>query len=135
MIPKNLDRRKRVSPEVIFKRTISFLKNPIICKSILLMFLNGFAPQSPQAKFYYYTNALKFDPSFMGSLNFIGIAAILIAIGIYDRYLKGIDIKKFYTGTLLIACVLSLSQLILVFRWNVQAWHLRSISLLLLIHL
>ena len=82
------------------------------------MFLSGFAPQSPSAKFYYYTNYLHFTPSFLGSLDLIGISAILIAITIYNRYLRDYDLKYFYTVTLLLASSLTLTQLIQIFRWN-----------------
>jgi len=102
-----------------FKKTLTFLKNPVILRAVLLMFLSSFAPQSPQAKFFYYTNYLKFDAQFLGSLDFIGISAILIAIMIYNKYLTNLDLKKFYAGTILLAFVLTLAQLILMFRINV----------------
>jgi len=102
-----------------FKKTLTFLKNPVILRAVLLMFLSSFAPQSPQAKFFYYTNYLNFDAQFLGSLDFIGISAILISIFIYNRYLTNLDLKKFYAGTILLAFVLTLAQLILMFRINV----------------
>jgi len=103
-----------------FQKTVQFLKNPLIFKAVLLVFLNGIAPQSPQTKFYFYTYELGFDPTFIGTLKFISYVAVFLGVLVYDRYLRNINLKSFYTGTAIIGCLIALSQLILIFRINVQ---------------
>jgi len=100
------------------KKAFNFIKNPLIYKSIFLLFICGFIPQSPQTKFYYYTGALGFKPEFIGALKLITYVAVLLAILTYNRYLRNIDFRRFYTGTALLGCALTLSQLILIFRLN-----------------
>jgi len=100
------------------KKTFNFVKNPLIYKSIFLLLVCNFIPQSPQTKFYYYTLELGFKSEFIGALKLITYIAVLLAILIYNRYLRNIDFRFFYTGTALLGCVLTLSQLILIFRLN-----------------
>jgi len=119
----NGDRQRLIREEGAmgnFRKMLEFLKNPLIYKSVLLIFLNGFAPQSPQTKFYYYTTGLGFDASFIGTLKFISYVAVFLGVIVYDRYLRNINLKSFYTGTAIIGCLIALSQLILIFRINLD---------------
>ena len=102
------------------RRGLKFFKNPAVLKIMLLMFLSRILPDSGQAKFFFFTTQLKFDKSDLGLIKLISCSAIILSIFIYNRFLSTINIKKFYTWTLLICSLLSLSQLIIVYQVNIR---------------
>ena len=102
------------------RRGLNFFKNPAVLKIMLLMFLSRILPDAGQAKFFYFTNQLKFDKSDLGLIKLISCSAIILSIFIYNKFLSTINLKRFYTWTLLICSVLSLSQLIIVYQINVR---------------
>lgn len=69
-------------------RFFKFLKMPEIYKPIVFILFFMMTPTSSSSMFFFYTNELGFDPSFMGSLKFIHAAGNLLAVFIYNKYLK-----------------------------------------------
>jgi len=90
-----------------------FMKKPLIYKAWLLIFLSNFAPHSGELRIYYYSNHLKFEDSFWGVINNLAYIATFLGIIAYHRYFSHINLKTFYTVTLLIVFALHLSMLIL----------------------
>ena len=120
--PRSDDEQRLLNqnPTNNLKRAMQFLKNPLIFKSVLLVFLNGFIPESPQVKFYYYTFGLGFHATFIGALKFISYVVVFLGVLVYNRYLRRINLKYFYTGMSIICCLLVSSQLIFIFRLTIQ---------------
>ena len=101
-------------------KTIVFLKNPLILQAIALVFLNSFIPQFIQPKFYYYTNHLGFEASYLGFLKLLANIADVIAILLYSAFLSKVNLKKFYSTAILVNVPLTLCMLILLLRINLQ---------------
>lgn len=118
---QELDQPVQAAPEMSnFRRAWIFVRQPLVYKSMFLIFLAHFAPTSAQAKFDYYTNDLGFSPTLMGGLNLTTCLASTLGIFIYNRFFSTVSLRKFYTFICLLCTLLSLSQLILIFRINLQ---------------
>ena len=101
-------------------KTFVFLKNPLILQAIALVFLNSFIPPFTQPKFYYYTNHLGFEASYLGFLKLLANVADVIAIILYTVFLSKVNLKKFYSIAALVNVPLTLSMLILLLRINLK---------------
>ena len=66
--------------------------------------------------FYFYTNELGFQPEFLGELKFVYAASSILAMVIYNRYLRTVPFRQQFVLTTLIAVVLGYSQILLVTR-------------------
>ncbi|KAL4460429.1 hypothetical protein ABPG74_000180 [Tetrahymena malaccensis] len=97
-----------------------FLKKPQIYQPLIFIFLFAATPTSSSSMFFFYTNQLGFEPQFMGSLKFIHAAGTLLAIFIYNKYLKTVEFSLQFIVSTLFCVVLGLSQILLVTRLNVQ---------------
>ncbi len=64
--------------------------------------------------FYFYTNKLGFQPSFMGEIRLLGSIASLVGVGTFNFFLKEVKLRKIFLWTALIGAALGLSQLILI---------------------
>jgi len=101
-------------------KAIEFIKNPLIYKCWLLIFLSSFAPTSNDLRIFYYDNYLHFEESFWGVVNNLAFIANIFGIFIYNRYFSNVNLKKFYNVTLIIMFFLHLSMLILYLRYTVK---------------
>ncbi|EGR27579.1 hypothetical protein IMG5_193790 [Ichthyophthirius multifiliis] len=99
---------------------ISFIKKPFIYKPIIFIFLFMMTPTSNTTIFFFYTNKLHFQPSFMGQLKFVHAFANILALWGYNKYLKSIQFKKQFIFSTFLCVFLGLSQLLLVTRYNLK---------------
>ncbi len=104
-----------------FKKVWGFLKDPLMCQAMILMFLNSFQPGSGQAKFYFFTNELGFKPDFLGTLNIVASFATMLGVFIYNKFFSTINLKTFYSFSQVFCATLTLAMVILYNRWNI-AW-------------
>lgn len=102
------------------KLLYEFVKKPEIFKPIVILFLFLVSPSSQTVMFYYYTNHLNFEPSFMGSLRVVSALFSTLAIWVYNKWLSKYHFKTIFTWSTIVAVLLSLLQLILIFRINVS---------------
>ncbi len=107
------------------KKAFEFMKQPIIFKSWLFIFLSNFVPSPAQPKFYYYTTVLEFSPNFLGGLKLIASGGHVIGVIIYNRFCSNMNLKKFYIFTILMVAFVHLSMVLLYFRINLQ-WGIRD---------
>merc|ERR1711988_462985 len=82
-------------------------------------------PSWETAGFYFYTNELQFSPEFLGKINIGGAIASIIGVGIFQKYLKNIEISKVILGATILSTIIGLSNLILVTHTN-RLWGLND---------
>lgn len=101
-----------------FKRALQFIKDPLVYKSILLIFVVGFAPNSAQTKFDYYTTELGFSTTYMGGLNLVACLGGVAGVWVFYKFFSQTGMRKFYTVCGVICTLVVASQLLLLFRIN-----------------
>lgn len=95
------------------------MKKPFIYKPILFILMFMMTPNSGSAMFFFYTNRLGFEPEFIGMMKLFGSAGQLLAILLYNQYLKGIPFKKFFIASTFVCVLCGMTMLVLVTRANV----------------
>jgi len=75
-------------------------------------------PSAGSAMFYFYTNGLGFSPEFMGRVALAGAVSNLAGIGVYNRFLRGVPLRRIFLWTAVTGAALSSTQLLLVTRAN-----------------
>lgn len=107
-----------------FKTKFIDLFNVLKLKSVylptLFIFLWQSTPNAESALFYFQTNVLNFGPEFLGSVRLTCSIASLLGILLYNLYLKQLPIKSIMKWSSIISVPLSLTQVLLVTRWNLE---------------
>jgi len=94
------------------------LLSPTVWKPCLLIFIMFSAPNADQGFFYFLTNHLEIEPSFLGLLTAIyGVAGIISAI-IFNLLLYGFPFKRMYLIFGLASPILGLLSLFIICRVN-----------------
>jgi folate/biopterin transporter len=96
------------------------IRQPSILYPTAFVFLWQSTPSAETAFFYYMTNALQFQPEFLGRIRVVSSAAMLLGVVVYNRFLKKIPIKSVLRWSTVLSVPLGMSQLILVTGWNVR---------------
>lgn len=95
------------------------IKQPAIHKPMLWFFLAQITiPSLSTIMFYYQTNYLHFDSSFLGTSRLIGWGALMLGTFVYNRYLKHVELRKIFWWTHIALAIITLSDMILVTRIN-----------------
>jgi len=93
------------------KQAFTFLKNPIIFMTWIYIFLSNFGANAGQADFYYQTEILKFNPSFMGVITLITNISAVIGILVYTKFYAMTSLRKFYTLTTILQTIFALANI------------------------
>ena len=113
----------------LFFLKFSYLYEAIRQKSVLLpclfIFMWQATPSWETAGFYFYTNELHFSPEFLGKINIGGAIASIIGVGLFQKYLKNIEISKVILGATILSALVGLSNLILITHTN-RIWGLND---------
>ncbi|WP_448533773.1 folate/biopterin family MFS transporter [Parathermosynechococcus lividus] len=117
--------RIRVAPEL--RQTwqhIGRVRTAMMQKTIWLpvafLFLWQATPGSESAFFFFTTNALGFEPEFLGRMRLVTSVASLLGVWLFQRYLKALPIRTIFFWSTILSAVLGLSSLILVTHLNRQ---------------
>lgn len=97
----------------------SALSNPSVYLPIAFIFTWQSMPSPESALFFFSTNALGFGPEFLGRVRLVSSAAALLGLWVYRKYLQEVELKLFFFWATIISVPLSLTQVILVTRWNI----------------
>jgi len=95
------------------KQAFTFLKNPIIFMTWIYIFLSNFGANAGQADFYYQTEILKFNPSFMGVITLITNVSGVIGILVYTKFYAMTSLRKFYSLTTILQTIFALANILL----------------------
>jgi len=99
-------------------RLWDFLKNKEIIKPIIFLLAFNSIPSIASPMFYFYTEALKFSPEFLGQLRVISALASVAAIFFYRIFLKLTKFKTIFCWTAILCMISQLLLLILITRYN-----------------
>ena len=94
-------------------------QHPQIFRPILFVFMLNATPATGATWFYFYTNTLHFSSAFMGTINVVGAICALGGVVIFGKFLASTPFRPILIWSTLISTAIGLTQLILVFRWNV----------------
>lgn len=103
-----------------FRKIFEVMKNPGIYLPVFFIFLWQATPSAETAMFYFTTNELKFSPEFLGKVRLIGSLASLAGVFTYRTFFKDVPIKSLIKWTTIISVPLSLTQMLLTSRYNLQ---------------
>ena len=78
------------------------------------------SPSVSTAMFYFYTNVLEFKPEFIGELRLMYACSSIMAVFMFNQFLKNVRFAKVFTFSTIIYCCISCLTIILVTRKNVQ---------------
>ena len=82
------------------------------------VFLWQATPNPGTAMFYFTTNELGFTPEFLGRVALARSVAALVGVGVYNGYLKNVQLKKMFFWSAIVGTALGLTQLALVTGYN-----------------
>lgn len=95
-------------------------KQPIILRPMAWFFLaQVIIPNLSTVMFYYHTEVLQLDASFLGTARVVGWLGLMIGTFIYNRYLKHMRLRKILICAHVGLATLSLLDVVLVSRYNV----------------
>ncbi|KAL4554104.1 hypothetical protein LXL04_039782 [Taraxacum kok-saghyz] len=96
-------------------------RKPIILRPMAWFFIAQVTiPNLSTVKFYYQTEVLNLEPSFLGTARVIGWMGLLLGTFIYNRFLKKIKLRKILLLSHVTLSVLTLLDIVLVCRLNVS---------------
>eukprot|EP00249_Psilotum_nudum_P014242 c24736_g1_i2 orf=744-2267(-) len=95
------------------------VKQPVILRPMLWFFLAQISiPNLSTIMFYYQTNFLQLDASFLGTSRLVGWGALMLGTFLYNRYLKHAQLRKIFWQVHILLAVITLSDIILVSQLN-----------------
>lgn len=100
------------------KRLMSAIRQPMIYKPALFIFLLSVTPGYGGALTFFYQRELKFTPDEFGALDVMGYIVAMTGAYIYKRWLRHISFVKIFTVALILSFVLENTLFILVFHLN-----------------
>ncbi|KAL8166957.1 hypothetical protein V2J09_008456 [Rumex salicifolius] len=96
-------------------------KQPMILRPITWFFLAHITvPNLSTIMFYYQTESLKLDASFLGTARVIGWIGLMLGTFIYNRYLKNMKLRRILMWAHIGLSALTLLDMVLVSRLNVS---------------
>ncbi len=95
----------------------AFTQKEILLPAVFL-FLWQATPTADSAFFFFTTNELHFNPEFLGTVRLVTNVAGLVGIWLFQRYLRGIPIRRIFVWTTLLSAGLGLTGLVLVTHAN-----------------
>lgn len=107
-------------PANLLNEFISFMCQKYVMIPLAFIIIFKATPSYYDAFFYFITNELKFSASDLGKISFCSTIAILIAIGIYKKYLKDHNFKAMITIGTVVSFFVSFLCYILVLRINLK---------------
>lgn len=100
------------------KKQTAALWGAISQKSILypaiFVFLWQATPTADTAMLYFETNKLGFTTEFLGRIRLLASIASLIGVGVYNSWLKNVELKKIFLWTAFLGTGLGMTQLMLI---------------------
>lgn len=96
----------------------SFIKQPIIYRPVLFIFLFMATPAYTDPMFYFYTNKLHFSQLVMGRLKLVYGIASVSGIFIFNKYLRSFSFRGIILSTTFLCIFLNMGTIILVKRYN-----------------
>jgi len=117
------DPRVEAGPSFTVARSqIQQLRQAVTQKQIWLpaafLFLWQATPNSESAFFFFTTNELGFRPEFLGRVRLVTSVAALVGVLIFQRYLKGVAIRRIFFWSMLLSTGLGMTTLLLVTHAN-----------------
>mmetsp|Transcript_16820 Transcript_16820/g.40310 ORF Transcript_16820/g.40310 Transcript_16820/m.40310 type:complete len:507 (-) Transcript_16820:70-1590(-) len=97
------------------------MMQPQILKPVAFVFMLNATPATGSTWFYFYTNTLGFTSGFLGTINVVGAVCSLGGVLLFGNFLSSTPFRPILIWSTIISTVIGLTQLILVFRWNL-AW-------------
>ena len=94
------------------------IKNPLVWRPALFLFLWQSTPTSEGAFLYFMTNDLGMGPEFLGRVRLVTAAASLLGVWGYQKYLRAVSIQKILLWTSIASAPLGLIQLLLITHVN-----------------
>ncbi|KAG2727593.1 hypothetical protein I3760_01G164200 [Carya illinoinensis] len=94
------------------------VKQPNVLLPTLFIFLWQATPQSDSAMFFFTTNKLGFTPEFLGRVKLVTSVASLLGVGLYNGFLKNVQLQKIFLVTTVIGSSLGMTQVFLVMGLN-----------------
>ena len=102
------------------KQLINTMLLPNILRPCVFIFLLNGTPSSGATWFYFYTDVLKFDSEFIGLIGTVGSIAQLAGVVLFQSTLTRAHYRSILLWSTIASCVLGLTNLIVIFRWNVH---------------
>lgn len=108
-----------VSVKSTIRTLIEAVRQPVILRPMLWFFLAQVTiPNISTVLFYYQTDFLHLDASFLGTARVVSWGGLMLGTFIYNRFLKRVQLRKIFLGTHIALSVLNLIDNILVLRLN-----------------
>ncbi|XP_058093651.1 probable folate-biopterin transporter 4 [Magnolia sinica] len=96
-------------------------RQPIILRPMAwFFFAHVTVPNLSTVMFYYQTEFLHLEPSFLGTVRVVGWFGLMLGTFIYSRYLKHMKLRRILMWAHVGLAIMSLFDLVLVSRLNVQ---------------
>jgi len=125
VIPEKKIENRVIDTEEPIKSLVPALKNQAVAlwdaisqKSILypaiFVFLWQATPTADTAMLYFETNELGFSTEFLGRIRLLASIASLIGVGVYNSFLKDVELKKIFLWTAILGTGLGMTQLMLI---------------------
>mmetsp|Transcript_61891 Transcript_61891/g.128020 ORF Transcript_61891/g.128020 Transcript_61891/m.128020 type:complete len:505 (+) Transcript_61891:100-1614(+) len=102
------------------KELWSAFMRPEIFKPVAFVFMLNATPATGSTWFYFYTNTLGFTSDFLGTINVVGAVCSLGGVLLFGNFLASTPFRPILIWSTIISTVIGLTQLILVFRWNLD---------------
>lgn len=115
--------RKRwfISVKSTIRILIKTMRQPVILRPMLWFFLAQVTiPNISTVLFYYQTDFLHLDASFLGTARVVSWGGLMLGTFIYNHFLKHVRLRKIFLGTHIALSILNLIDNILVLRLNVS---------------
>ncbi|WP_338461417.1 folate-biopterin transporter [Synechococcus elongatus IITB7] len=87
----------------------------------LFLFLWQVTPSADSAFFFFSTNELHFEPEFLGRVRLVTNLASLLGVWIFQRFLRGVPMRRIFGWMIVVTTLLGLTSLILVTHLN-RSW-------------
>ncbi|MCL7025696.1 hypothetical protein MKW94_017107 [Papaver nudicaule] len=108
------------SLKVAFYSLCKAFKQPVILRPMTWFFLAHITiPNLSTVMFYYQTEFLNLDPSFLGTARVVGWLGLMLGTFIYNRYLKHMKLRRILTWAQLGLATLSVLDIVLVSRSHI----------------
>jgi hypothetical protein len=102
------------------RELFGFWKRPIIWRACLFVFMFAATPSAGDAFFYFMRNELGFSMDLLGWLSVVRYATSVGAVYFFRQRLRMLPFRTLLTWSIMIACLLGFTTLIVVLRWNLR---------------
>ena len=121
--PEDIDTREPNATNGLkqIKEVWAAIRTPSILLPTAFICLWQATPSAESAFFYFATNDLGFGPEFLGRVRLATSVAALLGIGIFQKWLRDVPLRKILVWMTLISFGLGLTSLILITHTN-RAW-------------